>query len=222
MDILFYGDPHGEFRPLIDAVRHDRPGAVVILGDLCLERPLSEALAPIAGLTDIRFIHGNHDTDRVVWYRNLFEDTWRERNQSGRVSEVAGYRLAGLGGVFRARIWHPQDGDGQPRWQRRKDYLRRQPTSVSKEMTTASGLPRRHESTIWWEDYEALYEQRADILVTHEAPSCHRHGFAVLDELGEAMGVKRIIHGHHHEQYKARLPNGIIVHGVALAGIKTL
>lgn len=37
-------------------------------------------------------------------------------------------------------------------------------------------------------DYEGLKNQRADILVTHEAPSAHRHGFAI-DDLARRLGV---------------------------------
>jgi predicted phosphodiesterase len=60
---------------------------------------------------------------------------------------------------------------------------------------------------------------RADVLVTHEAPSNHEFGFPVIDELAERMGVKMIVHGHHHRAYEATLPNGIAVVGVAKAGM---
>jgi hypothetical protein len=33
------------------------------------------------------------------------------------------------------------------------------------------------------------------------------------------MGVKMIVHGHHHRAYEATLPNGIAVVGVAKAGM---
>jgi len=53
--------------------------------------------------------------------------------------------------------------------------------------------------------------------VTHEAPSCHRHGYAVIDDLAAAGGAKLIVHGHHHDSYTATLPNGIPVRGLGLA-----
>jgi predicted phosphodiesterase len=41
--------------------------------------------------------------------------------------------------------------------------------------------------------------KQADILVTHEAPGAHRHGFEVLDALALMMRAKLLMHGHHHE-----------------------
>ena len=77
-------------------------------------------------------------------------------------------------------------------------------------------LPIKARAAIWWEDYERLYGQQADILVLHEAPGSHLYGFAVLDELAEAMGVKLIVHGHHHENYDATIGT-IRVRGVGKA-----
>ena len=45
--ILFYGDPHGEWRPLVRAVLEHRPAAVVILGDCGLDVPLRQKLASV-------------------------------------------------------------------------------------------------------------------------------------------------------------------------------
>jgi hypothetical protein len=36
-------------------------------------------------------------------------------------------------------------------------------------------------------------------LVTHEAPSCHHHGWAVLDQLARDMKVVWAFHGHTHD-----------------------
>ena len=58
-------------------------------------------------------------------------------------------------------------------------------------------------TAIWPEDYDALAAQRADILVTHEAPSSHPAGKAALDALARAMGARLIVHGHHHVNYLA-------------------
>lgn len=61
---------------------------------------------------------------------------------------------------------------------------------------------------IYPEDVYRLASQRADVLVTHEAPSCHPYGWAALDDLARAMGVKRTFHGHTHddltEQYRLK------------------
>lgn len=40
------------------------------------------------------------------------------------------------------------------------------------------GLPRKRRDAIWLEDVEALSLLEADVLVTHEAPSCQGKGTA--------------------------------------------
>jgi hypothetical protein len=67
-----------------------------------------------------------------------------------------------------------------------------------------------------------LSKLRADILVTHEAPSTHPHGFAALDELARAMSVSKTFHGHHHDRldYSAECARlGFEPFGVGLRGI---
>lgn len=54
-----------------------------------------------------------------------------------------------------------------------------------------------HKGTIFWNDWMQLYGQQADILVTHEAPTCHPHGFRGIDVLAHCMKVKFTFHGHH-------------------------
>ena len=79
------------------------------------------------------------------------------------------------------------------------------------------GVPRKHRDTIFYEDHETLGQLRADILVTHEAPSCHPNGFVAIDELARRMGVRLIVHGHHHVSYEGRTTDGIPVRGLAQA-----
>jgi len=85
-------------------------------------------------------------------------------------------------------------------------------------------------TTIFPEDVAVLVDQEADLLVTHEAPSCialpalggglpFELGFEQLDTLGEALGVRTIVHGHHHYDYEAELRNGIKVKGVGKATV---
>jgi len=64
--------------------------------------------------------------------------------------------------------------------------------------------------------------QQADILVTHEAPSCHKHGFHEIDLLAQTMGVSHIFHGHHHQYYTATLANGISLCGTPISGVVDL
>jgi hypothetical protein len=88
-------------------VGQDRPAAVVFLGDLQAQRPLEIELASILGMTEVWYIHGNHDTDSEADYDNLFGSALADRNLHGRVVEIDGLRIAGLGGIFRGQVWAP-------------------------------------------------------------------------------------------------------------------
>ncbi len=224
MTILFYGDPHGEFKPLIQAVETHAPQAVIILGDLQCQRPLQEVLQSILHLTDIWFIHGNHDTDSEQDYSNLFHSELAHKNLHGRVETIAGVKIAGLGGVFRGEIWYPKSESGQPTFKSRKQYKQANAFS-KKKLGESDGVPRVHHSSIWYEDFEKLLSHRAEILVTHEAPSCHRYGFNSIDLLAQNLRVNKIFHGHHHQNYDDEISckTGVIsVHGIANVGIKTV
>lgn len=212
--ILFCGDPHGEFRHLIEAVHRWWPAAVVILGDLQPQQPLDVVLAPILDLTEVWFIHGNHDTDSDADHDNLFGSRLADRNLHGRVVDVAGVRVAGLGGVFRGKVWGPP---AAWRHETAKSFL----ASCPRQDRWRGGLPRKHRSTIFPVDYFALVGQRADVLVTHEAPNCHAHGFAAIDDLARSLQVSQTFHGHHHTDYTVKA-DGFTVTGVGLRGITAL
>ena len=82
------------------------------------------------------------------------------------------------------------------------------------------GLPLRARDAIFPEDVEKLRRFRADILVTHEAPSAHRHGFIGIDEAAKTCWVKLVIHGHHHEGYEREFPaTRLRVRGLAKAEV---
>lgn len=191
--IFFCGDPHGHFEHIIEAVHAHRPSAIVLLGDLQPQEPLGLVLKPILDLSEVWWIHGNHDTDSDADYDNLFGSALADRNLHGRVVEVAGQRIAGLGGIFRGHIWA---APCNPLYESKEAYLAR----CGKGSRWRNGMPRKHRSTIFPDDYQALLTEQADILVTHEAPSCHRHGFREIDDLAHGLGVKTTFHGHHHEQ----------------------
>lgn len=211
--ILFGGDPHGDFMPVIRAVETYAPQAVILLGDLDSERSLEQELSAILDKTEVWFIPGNHDADRDYWYDNLFNSQLSDRNLHGRVVEIDGKRVAGLGGVFRQKIWMPPD---EPKFYSRKELF----YTCQKKDYWRGGIPRKHHVSIFLQDYEALWNQQADILVTHEAPSSHRYGFKKLDDLAQALGVNTIVHGHHHEHYSRTICGGrITVHGVGKAGV---
>ncbi|PXB67348.1 metallophosphoesterase, partial [Pseudomonas aeruginosa] len=182
--IYLCGDTHGSFDHIIDVVGQDRPAAVVFLGDLQAQRPLEIELATILDKTEVWFIHGNHDTDSEADYDNLFGSALADRNLHGRVVEIDGLRIAGLGGIFRGQVWAPPS-----QWlhERPEDFAAR----CGKGNLWRGGLPRKHRSSIFPADYFGLVGQRADILVTHEAPSSHPHGFDAIDELGRSLGVTK-------------------------------
>lgn len=147
--IYFFGDTHGHFDHVLEIVSRDRPAAIVLLGDLQAQRPLDVELESILGMTEVWFIHGNHDTDSDADYDNLFGSALADRNLHGRVVVVGGVRIAGLGGVFRGQVWTPP-----------VDWL----FESSKEFTARcgrgnrwrDGLPRKHRSSIFPEDYFRL------------------------------------------------------------------
>jgi predicted phosphodiesterase len=225
--IYFLGDVHGYYGHVIDAVERDAPDAVIFLGDLEAQRPLHQELAPILSRTVVRYIHGNHDTDTDAAFRNVFQSNVANLNLDGRVENICGVRIAGLGGVFRGRIWMPP---AAPIFRSYKHFTKILEHSVptrerSQRKAVQSKKARIHRSSIFYDVYAALKRERADFLVTHEAPSAHPHGFTELDELARAMGVKSAFHGHHHDcrDYRASWWSlGFRRYGVGFCGITSL
>ena len=207
--ILFAGDPHRNFAPILRACAANPPGTLILLGDCDLPAPLAEVFAPaIAQGWRIKWILGNHDTETEAAYDNL---TAAPGDLGLRVTTIGRLRIAGLPGVFKPRVWHP--AEGPPRYETRAAFQ----AALRPGEPWRNGLPLFHRETIFPEDFRNLASQRYDILVSHEAPSSHKHGFAVIDELAASCGVSLIVHGHHHQSYEARLPNGIRVRGLGLA-----
>lgn len=216
--ILFAGDPHRNFSPIIRACLGLSPAVLIVVGDLDCQRPLRQELASVmAAGWRVRWILGNHDCETEAAYDNLVGDD-PDGDLGFRVAEVDGCRVAGLPGVFKPSVWYPRLDDGAqqiepPRYRSRDAFLAAQPVS----RRWRDGLPLWHRDSIFPDDVDQLAGQRFDILVTHEAPSCHRHGFSVIDDLAAAGGAKLIVHGHHHDSYTAILSNGITVRGLGLA-----
>lgn len=213
-----FGDPHGDYSETLRVSRGDVAPFSVFLGDFDLARPLDIELSPLtqAG-SEVWFVRGNHETDTVAWYDNVYSSTLAGRDFSSRVVDMGGLRVAGLGGVFRGAIWHPVLSPGEPKYLSRKDFVKRNGGNLWR-----GGLPRKHRSSIFPEDFDILAKQSADILVTHEAPSSHRFGFREIDRLAEHMGARLIVHGHHHEPYDGRLQNGIRVIGMGQADYRRI
>lgn len=213
--IFFCGDPHGRFEHVVRAVKEYRPAAIVVLGDLEARRPLHQELEQITDLTEVWWIPGNHDTESETNYDNLFGSHLADRNLHGRVVEIAGIRIAGLGGVFRRQVWFPPD---TPRYESASDFIAR----CGKGNLWRQGLPRKHRSSIFPEDYQRLLDEHADVLVSHEAPSFHPHGFREIDALAKHLGVTASLHGHHHDELNYRpfwSQAGYKSYGVGLCGI---
>ncbi|MBD3661098.1 MAG: metallophosphoesterase [Arenibacter algicola] len=216
-DILFYGDPHGDFRPLIRAVDRNPPTAVVLLGDMEAREPLDQALRPVLEMgVRVHWIPGNHDTDTPGVYDNLYHSGLAAINVHGKIVNIGGIRIGGLGGVFRGKVWDPNGSKTQVRFLSPGDML------ASSAQRWRNGLPLRHRSTIFPDAYQGLLGQRADVLITHEAPECHRHGSPVIGRLAGCLYARLIVHGHHHVDYEDTLYGGIDVRGVGLRSLYRL
>jgi len=215
MNIFFVGDPHGNFEPVIQAVEEHRPRAVVLLGDMEPACLLHDELAEIKEMTEINWIHGNHECDSVANYDNVFNSNLRCQNLHGRVVKIGNIRVTGFGGIFKKQIWHPKSGI---KYSSKQDFLER----MGKGNTWRGGLPLGQRDTIWPDDYKTLSKLHADILVTHEAPSSHHYGFDTINNLAKNLGVTKIYHGHQHIDYSSSIGEGIRVYGVGIAGVTDL
>ena len=237
--ILMFGDVHSNFDHVLPAVLAEKPAAIIFLGDLQAQKPLEQELAEVMDLTDVWWIPGNHDTDCKSDYDNLFNSALADRNLHGRIVEIDGLRVAGLGGVFRESVWYPRyDPEAVPNYEtydafvkselaaeRWKEYRRLKAAGHNPDGLPSPamlGKALTHKSTIFYSDWLNLYGQRADILVTHEAPSCHPNGFIALDVLAQSMRVKYTFHGHQHDrlnyrEHEERL--GFSAHGVGFCAV---
>ena len=185
---------------------------MILLGDCECDAPLPQIVAPaMAAGRDVRWILGNRDTDSVRVYDNL-AGAYPSGDIGGRVVVIDGLRIAGLSGVFKPRVWHPMECE-PPQFRTRAEFL----AALPEKEHWRGGLPLWHRDAIFPEDVEQLRGERFDVLVAHEAPSCHRHGFAVIDAMAAQGGARWIVHGHHHQSYQATLSNGIRVKGLGVA-----
>lgn len=255
--ILFCGDCHGRFEHLAPAASEVRArggdvAGLILLGDV-IDRatvPFADTLAELEAAcgAPIWFIHGNHEVDDETNWRMLV--TAAERNISGRIVELGGLRIAGLGGVFRGEIWHPQQSSGA----RHANYAAFEEALHVRQGITGrltkharhgqQGIPpavaaltdrvrnatlRRHLASIFPDDFDHLGAQDADVLVTHEAPGrgLHPYGFDALVDLAQAMRVRWSFHGHQHDCLDAHYAQkaaslGFAAHGVGLRGVSAL
>lgn len=222
------GDVHGDLRTIKHALARTehKPRAILLLGDLEAQCPVADWLASaIPPDIDTWFIHGNHDTDSEDSATNLFDAAGNDRNLDGRVVDLGGLRVAGMGGIFREKIWRPPDPAAFPDYEAYVRHLASDPHDDERDRARRDGLARKHRSSIFPDVYDRLGDLSADLLLVHEAPSCHPHGFEAIDVLAQVMGVRWVAHGHHHDalDYTDHVDRlGFRPIGVGLRGITTL
>lgn len=205
--IFFCGDPHSHFSHIQRAINLHEPDAIVLAGDqecwMHLDYHLSGA--------DVFWIHGNHDTATPLYYDSLFDSVLATNNLDGQVLNVAGIRIAGVGGVFRHRVWD---------WEKDPDSVlapEHHLATLGAGNRWRGGLPLRHRSSIYPSTLAALSAQQADVLVTHEPPDLHPLGKAAFTRLAGQMGVRRAFHGHVHElrlDYPGNVWCGLSLRGI--------
>ncbi len=166
------------------------------------------------------FVPGNHDTDAESYWSAVWDSELCDRNLHGTVTVLPnGLRAAGLDGVFREEVWNPSCSASNALWHSAAEHA----GSVAPHERWKGKQPLKHWSTIYPADVDSL--SHADVLVLHEAPGYHPHGVALLDDLALAMGVRIVVHGHHHDALNSasRWPfQGFIGHGVELRGVTAI
>lgn len=222
--ILFCGDPHGQFRQVIQAAGHTRARAVVLLGDLEPSQHLEVEMSSISG--DWYFIPGNHDADSDEVALRVWNPATERHNVHGRVVTLpGGLRLAGLAGVWRESVWYPSSSaarEGAPAWRSREEHARFTPKQAR---WLGTQPPRKHLGSIYYDEFEHLANLQADILVSHEAGGYHPNGFPLLDALAQNMGAKVVVHGHQHDALDSSgrwQEQGFRSYGVGLRGVSAL
>jgi len=198
--LWFVGDPHNDFSTVelaLDRARQNgsSPRWVILLGDQDLvDRSLAkvtERFKRIQPSVNVAFIPGNHDADtHEKW--SLMMDSGDAKPLHGLSVHLDGINVAGLGGNFLGRVWYPP---AEPVFRNRAQAFGGRPVR-QKPSPSLSGA-------IYPDEVASLAKFRADILVTHEAPSCHHHGWEVFDDLARSLRVKRLFHGHTHDDNSA-------------------
>ncbi len=196
--LWFIGDVHSDFEPLAKAMlANPTPSWIIFLGDLDLCRPFREVLAPLRRnfpSVKIAYIHGNHDGDSWDAWEHLADHDDDVVALHGKVSVLNGIRVAGLGGTFLRRVWAPGSGINAA-FQNKEAAMNR----GAYQFRDGQRPNPSYNTAIYPDVVQNMATMRADILVTHEAPSCHPYGFEQIDKLTRSMHCIRSYHGHHHD-----------------------
>lgn len=220
--VFFCGDPHSRFDHINLVGTELRASAVVLLGDMEAKRPLDEELQPLLDARiPVYWIAGNHDSDKESSLVNLLDNKLAANNIGGRVVVLPdGRRLAGLGGIFRESVFDPFQR-APPNFRKRKVHAMATPV----QDRWRGSVHLRHWTTIYPEELHEVADQRADILVTHQAPGYHNHGFEILDEVAQRIGASVTLHGHEHDCLDSSdrwVRQGFKSYGVGLRGITSI
>lgn len=195
--LWFAGDVHNNFRGIYEALSSaersgNMPAYLIFLGDLDLEgKSLAEHYFEAREIFEDcprwAYIPGNHDGDTHDKLK-LLNSAPELIDIHGTVVTLEGIRIAGLGGNFQGKVWYPPE---PPACRTHKEVFGNRPTrQLPKPSLHVAIVP---------EVYDRLRRMKADVLITHEAFSCHHHGWEVLDELAREMRVFRAFHGHTHD-----------------------
>lgn len=250
MILWLAGDIHGKTEHITAALEAStrKPRCLILLGDLELPTPLVfEKFIRSTELMGVMlfWIIGNHDTDTDANLRGIASDFAQQRRIDGRVVDIEGFLVAGLGGIFRGEVWSghnkPSEYDnyanyanelrkkqGLKRRFNKQDLIRAQAvpgTATDHAMLDNSrdGKLRKHLSSIFYDTYLAVAAQKAHLLVTHEAPQAHPFGFPEIDQLAQATDARWSFHGHHHDNLRyPPMAGGCQPYGVGLSGISAL
>lgn len=193
--LWFAGDIHGNLDHIDQALLHGHaaltqpPSWLALLGDIELggTQTLRDALAPtrdIEPTLKFAFVHGNHDADTHGHWARLHA-CGDAVALHGQVVSLDGIKVAGIGGNFLGRVWAPPN---LPTYVSRAQATHRSAGEVARGQQYAPRL----NGAIYKDEVDRLASQRADILVTHEAFSCHPYGWEVLDQLARDWPVNNM------------------------------
>ena len=215
--LWFLGDVHAEFRHIPRALSDAQvlPSHIIFLGDIDIDhksfREILEPLHKQFPSVEVAFIHGNHDADSYEHWECLHE-CGSAVALHGKVTVLNGIRVAGVGGNFLGRVWYPPD---PPKFDSQKAAIQRGAFQYRDGQRPSPN----YLAAIYPDVVDTLARLRADILITHEAPSCHPHGFEALDVLALDLRAKRTFHGHHHDDLTDQYRDGVDKRGFDAIGV---